>query len=255
MAFITALSRWQVWRGLTVIALLTLPTIVTAKGGLSLTQTRVIFGQKEKNTAVTLVNRSDGPFLVKADITREPGLQAAQTTPFMITPPLFRVDANNRHTAVIIRQGDVNLPVDRESVFYANFLAIPASSKSDDEDTAGVAAQISLGISTTIKLFYRPSGLPVGAHVAPEKLTFQATSTGLAVHNPTPYYVTLSQLTVNNTPVALDYETAMVAPFSQQLLPFAGVAQGTVTWHAINDYGGQTPAYQATLTPSSGGQG
>ncbi|EFE54096.1 gram-negative pili assembly chaperone domain protein [Providencia rettgeri DSM 1131] len=248
MTFLSALFRpWVLWGGI-VVALLTIPLVASAKGGLSLTQTRVIFMQKEKSTAITLVNRSKGPFLVKADITREPGLRDAQPPAFMVTPPLFRVEPDSRHTVVIIRQGQASLPTDRESVFYANFLAIPASSPSEGEETSGVAAQISLGISTTIKLFYRPTGLAMAASVAPEKLTFKATPSGVIVYNPTPYYVTLSQVSVNGVMVPLEYETAMVAPFATQQWPSVGVSHGPIVWRAINDYGGETPAYHATLT-------
>ncbi|MCV5920354.1 fimbria/pilus periplasmic chaperone, partial [Escherichia coli] len=74
-------------------------------------------------------------------------------TPFIITPPLFKLDPekNNILRIVNITHG---LPQDRESVYWVNVKAIP--SKSDDSENKNV---LQIAVRTRIKLFYRPAGL------------------------------------------------------------------------------------------------
>lgn len=225
-----------------------LPAPVQAsEGGIRLNQTRVVFNQNEKNTATTITNNSQTPYLVKAWVSASPTGADVAEMPFAMTPPLFRLDAENKHTVLIVKQGHPPLPVDRESVFYLNFLAIPASQRLDDLAGNDVAAKISIGIQTTIKLYFRPTTLPMTAADAADKLTFTRTSQGVAVKNPTPYYITFAQLFAGNTEVPMRHEDAMVAPYSTQQYTLPSGSTNTVSWQAITDYGGLTDRYQAPL--------
>ncbi len=50
--------------------------------------------------------------------------------PFLITPPLFRLDAKQENVLRIIRTGG-NLPADRESLFWLNIKSIPSSARNE----------------------------------------------------------------------------------------------------------------------------
>lgn len=215
------------------------------EGGIRLNQTRVIITEKDKNAAVTMTNGGAIPYLVKATVAQTPDNQGESiaTVPFVMTPPLFRLEADNRHTLLVVKQGQAGLPADRESVFYLGFLAIPATTPLGEDDNQQVAAKISVGIKSTIKLFYRPAGLPINAPDAAQKLTVRQTSNGIELNNPTPYYVTLSQLTVNGHAVTLQYEDAMLSPYGKQHYTASASQLNSVKWKAINDYGGETEWY------------
>jgi P pilus assembly chaperone PapD len=218
-----------------------------AKGGLRLSQTRVVFDAAQSNAKVTIQNNSPQVYLVKAEVMNNHREQNTSTSPFMVTPPLFRLEPESQHTALVVRQGTASLPADRESVFYLSLLAIPASAKAGEPEANMTQAQVSIGIRNIIKLFYRPSALPIQVEAAYSQLTFQQTDGQLKVKNPTPYYVTLAQLAVNKQHLDIGQHDPMIAPFSQQSYPFTG--QGTqVEWSAITDFGDMSPRYHGVLT-------
>lgn len=223
-----------------------------AEGGLSLSQTRVIFDAKAKSAKVTLNNQSDRVYLINSRVllTSDESSPTTATLPFMITPPLFRLEKESRNTVLIAKNDTSLLPIDRESVFYLSFLAIPAVKKNDDaasrdeEATSMTTPQVSLGIRTVIKLFYRPSGLALLPAAAPSKLTFAQQGTQLSVTNPTPYYVTLARLTVNDQAIPVREMGAMIAPFTSRDYTLPGIpSANTVAWSAITDFGGVSDDY------------
>lgn len=218
-----------------------------AKGGLRLAQTRVVFDAAQSDAKITMLNNSPQVYLVQASVFNTPDPQDVTASPFMVTPPLFRLEPESQHTALVVRLGTTPLPADRESVFYLSLLAIPASSKAGEPEANMTQAQVSIGIRNIIKLFYRPVALPMNSAAAYSKLTFQQAGGRIEVSNPTPYYVTLAQMTVNKQLLDVSLHDPMIAPFSQQSYPFTG--QGTqVEWSAITDFGDMSPRYHGVLT-------
>lgn len=219
-----------------------------ASEGIRLNQTRVILHESQKSVGASLTNNSDAPFLVKATVLPSLDTQGGASTdiPFVLTPPLFRLEARNQHTTLVVKQNTGDLPSDRESVFYLSFLAVPTSTPLGIDETEQVAAKVSIGIQSVIKLFYRPAKLPLQASDAAAKLTFQMEESGIEVRNPTPYHITLSQLTVGEATINVRDEGAMVAPYSSQHYSGTFPTFQSIRWKAINDYGGETPEYQFT---------
>lgn len=236
-------------------AVLPCGAVLATDGGLQLNQTRVIFDASAKNAKATIKNQSDRVYLVKAGVLVTPDSATAEKVevvppaPFMVTPPLFRLEPNSQSSVLVVRNGSAELPTDRESVFYLSLLAIPATTKFTEENNMGVSAQVSVGIQTIIKLFYRPVGLSMPVQTAAEKLTFRQVGKDLQVGNPTPYFVTLARLTLNGK--AMDVRNtvtgAMIAPFSTQSYP-SPVPVQQVRWTVINDYGGESAEYHATAS-------
>ncbi|MTC48282.1 fimbria/pilus periplasmic chaperone [Providencia alcalifaciens] len=220
-----------------------------ADGGISLDQTRVIFGAEQRNKKVTLINQSDQVYLMNSRVLRSPddGTAVPETLPFIVAPPLFRLESDSRHTVTVVRNDTSELPADRESVFYLSFLAIPSISKpTDNFADGGMQPQVSVGMRSVIKLFYRPEGLTLPVRDAAEKLVFTPQGQFLHVVNPTPYYLTLAQLQVNGRVVNTQEQGAMIAPFSDRNYHITGAAR-EVNWSVINDYGGHSRTYQIIL--------
>ncbi|MGH8184229.1 MAG: fimbrial biogenesis chaperone [Rhodanobacteraceae bacterium] len=204
--------------------------------------TRVVFPAQQGEVTLRLSNEGDKPALVEAwidtgDVHSTPN---SVSTPFLITPPLFRMEPHkDQSLRILYVQGAKPLPTDRESLFWLNVLEIPPK-------PAGAVADkntLQFAIRSRLKLFYRPANLPGASVKAPDQLTFKA-GTGnhgatLEVHNPTPYYITISKLALGANAAPVAGAAGMVAPFGNLQLPLkqAPSAGTPVVFTTINDYG------------------
>jgi len=200
-----------------------------AQAGVIVGGSRVVYEASKKEVSLSVKNPEENTtYLVQAWVDNElPGNTAK--APFIITPPLYRLDAGQENLQRIVFTGG-NLPTDRESVFWLNIKSLPAIEKSD-------ANRLLISVNTRIKLFYRPTKLSSQAGDAYKQLRFSQLGNTLHITNPTPYYVSLRELTVGEKNVD---DAGMVPPKGEvsRTLP-AGMA-GKITWKAINDYGGTT---------------
>ncbi|MGH8144977.1 MAG: fimbrial biogenesis chaperone [Rhodanobacteraceae bacterium] len=207
--------------------------------------TRVVFDAGQGETTVRLTNDNTRPALVEAWIDDGDAHSTPDSarTPFLITPPLFRMEPHkDQSLRILYVQGSKPLPADRESLFWLNVLEIPPK-------PTGVAADkntLQFAIRSRLKFFYRPANLPGDSTQAPGRLIFTAATEGqnvtLVAHNPTPYYITISKLSMEVGGKMIASDTGMVAPFSDLKLSVKGLSQppaaGTaVTFSTINDYG------------------
>lgn len=216
-----------------------------AHASVVITGTRAIFNAAQGETTVRLNNDNSRPALVEAwiddgDINSTPD---TARTPFLITPPLFRMDPNkDQSLRILFVPGAKPLPGDRESVFWLNVLEIPP--KATGPEYAG-KNYLQFAIRSRIKLFYRPAKLPGDSLTAPDRLTFKAVAgqgAALEIHNPTPYYITISSLSLGANTKPVDGADGMVAPFSDLQLKLKNaervLAAGTpIVFTTINDYG------------------
>lgn len=233
-----------------ILTLMSLTTAVHAtEGGLRLGQTRVIFNGQNNSAKALIKNNGQQVYLIKAEVMNTPDGNNPQliTPPFIVTPPMFRLEKESISTALIVRNGTAQLPADRESVFYLSLLAIPAVSKTGTPGENMTSAQVSVGIRNVIKLFYRPAGLKPGFQEAAGKLTFRQHGGRIQVNNPTPYYLTLAALSVNQQPVNVQDDNPMIAPFSANTYAVSGVPS-QVQWSVITDFGDAGQTFTATVT-------
>lgn len=216
-----------------------------AAASIVITGTRVIFNAAQGEATVRLTNDNTRPALVEAWIDDGDVGSTPDTvhTPFLITPPLFRMDAHKDQTLRILYvQGGKPLPADRESVFWLNVLEIPP--KPTGPEYAG-KNYLQFAIRTRIKLFYRPAKLPGDVLKATDQLSFKAVTgqgAALEVHNPTPYYITIVGVAVGTDGQPDSNADGMVAPFGDLKLPLKSLAHapaaGTpITFTTLNDYG------------------
>jgi P pilus assembly chaperone PapD len=219
--------------------------------------TRVIFPAKDGEVTVRLTNQNTTPALIEAWID---GGDAKATpdkvhTPFLITPPLFRMEPHrDQSLRILFTHSEQPLPTDRESVFWLNVLEIPP--KPSGPQCQG-KNYLQLAIRSRLKLFYRPDGLAGDPIKAASELSFKATSDAglgaLLVHNPTPYYVTIAQITLDVAGTSHKVDTGMVAPLSDLRVAIADLKQAPsagsdVQYSCINDYGSSV-ALKATVSP------
>ncbi|EKM0377433.1 molecular chaperone [Cronobacter turicensis] len=203
-------------------------------GGIVVGGTRVIYEGNKKEAALSIKNNSAAsPFLLQSWVDNGDGKTRG---PFMVTPPLFRIESEEDHELRIAKTG--SLPEDRESLFYLNIRAIPPSSPE-------AVNTLKLVVKTRIKLFYRPQALVVDAQTAYQQLKFHLAEGHLLAENPTPFYMVFDSLKVGATRIQ---SADMLAPFASQRFALPTKETGrVVSWRVINDYGGVTKPETRTL--------
>ncbi|NCG54961.1 molecular chaperone [Serratia fonticola] len=216
----------------------TLSAHAAANGGVSLSQTRVVFSAEDKAQTVTVKNTGTQNYLIQSRVQRD--VRHVGTAPFVVTPPLFALGPERKQLLRILRQGEA-LPTDRESLFYLSVSAIPAQSEPAPE-----AARLSMGFQFVIKLFYRPVGLKDTPEAAPCRLQFTPTVKGVRIENPTSYFLTLGALTFDQRVIDLDKQPSMVAPMGMAFYP-ASQPVRQVHWQTITDVGGLSAECQHAL--------
>ncbi|WP_380180240.1 molecular chaperone [Kalamiella sp. sgz302252] len=202
--------------------------------GLALGATRLIYLQGKNEASVPLNNRGDSvPYLVQAWVTDFS--QSQNKTPFITTPPLFKLDSNSAGAVrVVYTGGGANgLANDRESLFLLNVRAVPATPK------AGPTNRLIIATQNIIKLIYRPASLTSqSAGDAWKKLRLTPSVGSLTFNNPTPYVVTLTRMKVNGQPLE---RPGTLMPFSSRTITTPAGKIASVTFSTINDFGGSTP--------------
>ncbi|CNJ33913.1 molecular chaperone [Yersinia mollaretii] len=217
------------------------------KPGISFYVLRVIYPEAEKKgVSLTAYNKSAAPYLMQSwiqpvdPVTGDVNMANTDSAamPFIVTPPLARLEANSELTLRIRRNGEP-LPTDRESVFFISMKAIPAQQEADKESAAG---QMALTVVSNMKLFYRPEGLAkrAVADVA-SKLSFRREGNVLIADNPTPYWLTFSRLHVGSTEMDKAQLRLMVPPKGQQQYRLPEGTTGKVSWQLIDEDGWDTP--------------
>ncbi len=116
--------------------------------------TRIIYPGNEKEITVRTKNKTGAPILSQVwidDGSTNEDIDKSKI-PFIVTPPIFRVEPNSGQSLKMIYNG-MNLPQDKESVFWFNLLEIPPV------DTSNIGQKLEIAFRTRIKVFYRPAAL------------------------------------------------------------------------------------------------
>lgn len=202
--------------------------------GVSVGGTRVIYDGEKKEASLSVSNPDTIPYLIQSWIELP---DAARTkAPFIITPPLYRLDNGQQNVMRIIRSG--SLPENKESLFWLNIKSIPSAARKDNT--------LQIAVKTRIKLIYRPGQLRQSTPEAQaEKLIWRLDGNFIQVKNPSAYFINFNEITVAGKKVN---DVTFVAPESTArfALP-SGVSGGAVTFKIINDYGGTGDAHRAAI--------
>lgn len=156
----------------------------------------------------------------------------------MVPPPVQRLEAGGNSMVRITATPDTaRLPHDRESLFYFNLRKIPPHSSEPNV--------MQIALQTKIKLFYRPAAIALEQNtvwrgqlrsVWREQLRLTRTTAGYRIKNPTPYFITVIDLTEKGLP-ASDIQPVMIAPKSSENVRSAVLRTPVLTY--INGYGGR----------------
>lgn len=180
--------------------------------------TRIVYPNNKRHVLIQATNYSEQPSLVQSWVDEGDINSTPETTnaPFIVTPPITKIDANEG-TQLRIQFIGNTLPTDRESIFYLNVRDIAPKPKQNSN-----ANFLQLALQTRIKLFYRPQGLSIKREQAADSIKFTQSGQQLTINNPTPYFLTLSGIYLTRETEEPLVENIMIAPFSHQQVAYRG---------------------------------
>lgn len=220
--------------GLFVSSILILPS---ANSAINLDRTRVIFNDNEQSATVMLSNQNvENPFLAQSWLTDENRNKIS--TPLLVLPALQRIEPKGHSLISLVKTGQLShLPQDRESLFYLNVREIPP--KPDKSNVLQIAIQ------SEIKVFFRPERIaPAKGEIWQNKLKITKSGKQFKVENPTPYYVTISNIlqqsknTHQNPARLLSGNAFMVAPRGSIDVDVTDSRMNQFYLYYVNDFGG-----------------
>lgn len=200
-----------------------------------ITGTRAIYPAGDKEISVKVNNKGKGPVLIQAWIDNGDANASPDTirVPFIINPPMNRVDAAKGQTLRISYTASSSLPSDRESVFWLNVLEIPPS------NAKGVDInKLQVAFRSRIKMFYRPAALREDSTKAAESIKWEVNGGQIIAVNNSPYYITILGVRADNNKT--EGSGDMVAPFGRISIKNknGSFARGQhISWQYINDWG------------------
>ncbi|MEB7554971.1 molecular chaperone [Kluyvera cryocrescens] len=208
--------------GMTVFAIINVANAGVVVGG-----TRVIYDGNKKEASVAVNNPDSTPYLIQSWIDTQYKGGDAGKIPFIITPPLYRLEGGQKNVERIVLTGA--LPQNQESLYWLNIKAIPSAKRSDNS--------LQIAIKTRIKLIYRPTALTdVSLDKEAENLTWRKSGDQIQVTNPGNYVMSFGEILVNGSRIE---NATYVLPNSTVSFPLPSHnSGGSVTFKIINDYGG-----------------
>ncbi|WP_343583462.1 fimbria/pilus periplasmic chaperone [Herbaspirillum sp.] len=220
-----------------------------AQASVIISGTRVVFPSDEREMTVRLTNEGKEPGLIQVWMDDgDPNASPDKiSTPFVLTPPMFRMDPAKGQTVRMLYNG-TPLPQDRESLFWFNLLEVAPKPNAD----SGMN-YMQMAFRTRIKVFFRPKALNSARQIedAFERLQWSLkrdADGGYAVRldNPTPYHINLIGLALAGADGKALYESedgGMAEPgkgaeFKLKDMKAPPAGKFTVRYTYLNDYGG-----------------
>lgn len=198
---------------------------------LTLNSNRLIFNHGEKSSQSILVTNDDFgmPYLVQSWIEDNDGNKVMR--PLAALPILQRLNAEQSKYIKVSFIGDSSeLAEDRETLLFLNILGVPP--KGD----VHAADQISMVIQLTLKLFYRPKGLPKYDEMEwVKELIVQKKDNVFLLNNPTPYHIVIYGFSSGAEADRIEKDLVL-KPFSSEKVDME--LQGSTLYiHIVNDFG------------------
>lgn len=208
--------------------------------------TRFIYNESDDSISVSISDRDKNPYLVQSWISQytapgEPKTNNSNTAdiPFIVTPPLFKIEAGDSDILNIVKLDHNKLPSDRESIFYLNVKAIPGKIKDSK-------SSLMISVDSSMKIFYRPAKLEgPDANSAGDRITFKVINRALIISNPTPYFITFYSVGINGSAIKKKHDL-MIYPFGQISIPISGKID-CISWRTLGDQGQITPIKKVNL--------
>lgn len=209
---------------------------------IKLATNRVIYYSKSSGATLAIVNEHNYPMLVKSQTYKEDKSSAA---PFVITPPLFRIDAKQQSKLKIVKVND-NDPEDKETLYWLCVTGVPpkmGDAWADGEIKKGKNKEAVLNIQVSmrgcIKLISRPSSLNGTPSDYVNDISWEKGNGEIIAKNNSPFYMNLSGIKLDGKPLGnIDY----IPPFETKKFKTENTNFKSIEWVILADYGGEVRA-------------
>ena len=181
---------------------------------LEIKSTRVLIEGKQRQSFWTIKNHAKHSyaFTVLTFDTNSSLQLGDRSKSFIVTPPTGFLNPNEEKTFRIVRVGD-DLPTDRESLALLRLKLLPSGQQNQPSQS-----RIQSLMSIYLKLFYRPESIvkAFAVETGTSQLKASCQDRSITIDNPSPYWMTLDSMNVENQEVITPEEKApMIAPYAQ----------------------------------------
>lgn len=211
-----------------------------ASSGVVVDSTRHLFKEGSREISAQLENKDDIPYLVKSWVE---GPEGSGPSFFMVTPPLFRLEAKQTNTVRVFPNAHiVNAPKDRESVYYFNVMSIPPTSDNEADKN-----KLQLAVRHRMKLVYRPKALQeLSVIQEAKKLEWKKIGNKISIKNNTPFFIYFKSVKVGDREIS-DTVTNIDAYSTKEFSMPAVISGSEVVWKVATDNGGTGTAYSSPI--------
>jgi P pilus assembly chaperone PapD len=206
--------------------------------------TRLILNENEREVTFRIKNEGDNAVLMQLWTDRDNFMDKPESikTPFMILPPVFRLNGMDSRTARLqLIDNEQSLPKNKESLFWLNALEIPQKTKGTTDEVL-----LQVAFRTRIKIFYRPVAISqINTEKEVEKIkAFKVNCDNgecIRLENRTPFHYSLLKISLSSGKEIIDLpQDGLLFPFSSLDIPSEKIVLvnesiKSFTW--IDDYG------------------
>lgn len=211
---------------------------------LHLGASRIIYGYNSAGETMSVINRHGYPILVQSVVMKE---NQQELAPFIITPPLFRLEPYQSSKIRIVRVGG-EFPFDREAMQWVCVKGIPP--KNGDKwaeewsstQKSNIALEVKFSVNSCIKLIVRPHHIKGGPENVANKIIWKRVGDTLKGENPTPFYMNFSEISIGGVNLNAKH---YIAPFSSYEYKIPLGSSGKIKWRVKNDYGGSSRLFES----------
>lgn len=206
------------------------------------------FVMSGRRTSITIVNDGVDDALTEVSVSWGDN-ENTNYLPLVTSKSLLKIPVGGRADVNVLYQGE-GLPEDRESYLLLNVLDVPTAAHEPNN--------LQIALRHRLKLFYRPP-LKETPDDAMAKLGWELQGDDglISATNPSPYYLTLSDIEV----IDRDHQSCgepikhlMISPFSSSPLEIPHCSPKNLRFDIVSDAGNTRP-YQVELTPNKNNLG
>ncbi|MGG4662474.1 fimbrial biogenesis chaperone [Providencia vermicola] len=190
--------------------------------GISVGGTRFVYEENKREIDIPIYNSDkEKPFLIQSWVSPYEG---EGKTPFIATPPLFRIEPDTNGSARISYIGE---PIggNQEKLYLLNIKSIPPKD-------SGIENELQIIINSQFKLFLRSKDIEQFDF---EKVFLVKKPDGIMIDNQTPYHLSIKNILVNGNVVG---GKNLIYPFNNDyILKKNTNNDNSIVVQFINDYG------------------
>ncbi|MEX6230103.1 fimbrial biogenesis chaperone [Providencia hangzhouensis] len=217
---------------------------------------RTTFIEGEKSVSFRILNDTDKtPYLMQSSVElldEGSGLDIKENNiniPFMVTPPLHKLEAGNSYTWRVMFIGDNDkLAKDRETVYIVKYRAIPPLDKNMRENNSSIDVNTIQVLH--FKVYYRPKQFAnLTIENEQKKISFRREGNNIIVKNNSPIYMSFESLAVNGVSVGYKELFKPIKPLSEQIFISDSKIRdvNTITWSVLDELVLELPKNTSTL--------